>query len=356
MILGADPDQLNTVAQRISSRADDYDDAGEQINYWLRRMDWHGPQADAFRSLYHSRMRPELQAVATELRQAASELRANAAQQQAASGEKGSHIPGCALPPDGGNWVENLLDDARKIKDIIDSFSRPPFPVLPFPFPGLPFPGLPIVGQPFIGPPGIGLFGSAFGPTALSLFEIGDFLRLHGGKPAGYLVGRLADQLSPFGLDRLVGSGAGKALGVAGAAWSAATMPFEIHDFVQDLQKWDWNDEASIKQGINSFTDIMIGAGSIAMIIPGGAPIGVGLMGVGYLVKGAVHVIDGDAVGDALWKAWEFGNDAVEFVGDVGESAIDLVGDVGESAIDFIGDVGESAGGLLNGAKNFFGI
>ena len=197
MILGADPDQLNTVAQRISSRADDYDNADEHINYWLRRMDWHGPQADAFRSLYHSRMRPQLQAVATELRQAASELRANAAQQQAASGEKRGNIPGCALPPDGGNWVENLLDDARRIKDIIDSFSRPPFPVLPFPFPGLPFPGLPIVGLPFIGPPGIGLFGSAFGSTALNLFAIGDFLRMHGGKPAGYLVGRLARPAPP---------------------------------------------------------------------------------------------------------------------------------------------------------------
>ena len=330
MILGADPDQLNTVAQRISSRADDYDDAGEQINYWLRRMDWHGPQADAFRSLYHSRMRPQLQSVATELRQAASELRANAAQQQAASGEKSGSIPGCALPPDGGNWLENLLDDNRILRDILDSFTHPPFPGLPFP--GLPFPGLPF--PPFPGLPGIGLFGSAFGSTALSLFEIGDFLRLHGGKPASFLVGRLADQLSPFGLDRLVGSGAGKALGIAGAAWSAATMPFEIHDFVQDLRQWDWNDEASIKQGINSFTDIMIGAGSIGMIIPGGAPIGVGLMGVGYLVKGAVHVIDGDAVGDALWKAWEFGNDTVDFVGDVGESAIDFVGDVGESAIE----------------------
>ena len=112
-------------------------------------------------------------------------------------------------------------------------------------------------------------------------------------------------------------------------------MPFEIQEFVQDLGEWDWNDEASIKEGINSFTDIMIGAGSIAMVIPGGAPVGVGIDGESdYLVKGAVHVVDGDVVGDALWKAWEFGNEAVDFVGDVGESAIDFVGDVGESAID----------------------
>ena len=334
MILGADPDQLNTVAQRISSRADDYDNAGEDINYWLRRMDWHGPQADAFRSLYDSRMRPQLQAVATALREAASVLRANAAQQQAASGEKRGNIPGYALPPDGGNRVENLLDDARRIKDIIDSFWRPPFPGLPFPFPGLPSPGLPIVGL-----PSIVLFGS----TALHVFEISDFLRMHGGKPAGNLVGRSADQLRSFGLNRVLGSGAGKTLGVAGAVWSAATMPSEIQEFVQDLGEWDWNDEASIKEGINSFTDIMIGAGSIAMVIPGGAPVGIGLMGIGLLVKGAVHVVDGDVVGDALWKAGEFGNEAVDFVGDVGESAVEFGGDVRESAIEFAGDVGESA-------------
>jgi len=80
-ILGADPDQLESTATRVLARADDYDDACNHIAYWLRRMDWQGPEADRFHAMFESQVRPQLAAAAAFLRQAASELRIQASAQ-----------------------------------------------------------------------------------------------------------------------------------------------------------------------------------------------------------------------------------------------------------------------------------
>lgn len=80
-ILGADPDQLMSTAQRVGALADTYEDSTRQIGYWLQRIDWDGPEAQRFRALYESRMRPRLDEAAGLLRETASELRSQADEQ-----------------------------------------------------------------------------------------------------------------------------------------------------------------------------------------------------------------------------------------------------------------------------------
>lgn len=95
--LGADPDQLRSAAQRVNSLADDYQDANQQIEYWLRRMDWEGPEAARFTGAYRSRLRPQLDAVAAYLRAASGELRAQADQQTRVSSANEALMPAFVL-------------------------------------------------------------------------------------------------------------------------------------------------------------------------------------------------------------------------------------------------------------------
>lgn len=82
---GADPQQLEHAAQKVESFADTYSSANQQIEYWLRRMEWDGPEAAGFKSHYSSYIRPQLDAMSGCLRQAAAHLRTQAADQLQAS-------------------------------------------------------------------------------------------------------------------------------------------------------------------------------------------------------------------------------------------------------------------------------
>ena len=84
-ILGADPEQLERMAQTLLGYADEYSDAGDRIDRWLRRTGWRGTDADRFFGFYESRMRPQISTAADTLRSAASELRAQAEKQTRAS-------------------------------------------------------------------------------------------------------------------------------------------------------------------------------------------------------------------------------------------------------------------------------
>ena len=84
-ILGADPEQLDRMAQALIGYADQYSDAGNTLDNWLRRLSWRGAEADRFFAEYESQMRPKIAAAVVTLRSAASELRAQAEDQSRAS-------------------------------------------------------------------------------------------------------------------------------------------------------------------------------------------------------------------------------------------------------------------------------
>ena len=83
--LGANPEQLDTTAQRLDKGANVYYHASSHLGSVLQRLAWQGPDADRFLATFDSRTRPQLHAAAACLREAASTLRAQAAAQHKTS-------------------------------------------------------------------------------------------------------------------------------------------------------------------------------------------------------------------------------------------------------------------------------
>ena len=124
-VLGADPEELESTALRVLALADNYENANQQIGYWLRRMAWEGAEADRFRALYQSQMHPQLMAAAAFSRQASSELRAQAANQIRASRNERtvSWVSGTPLLPVGGLDVPDFSGIGDQLKILLDSVS-----------------------------------------------------------------------------------------------------------------------------------------------------------------------------------------------------------------------------------------
>ena len=119
-MLGADPDQLQSTAQRVLALADNYENANQQVGYWLRRMAWEGAEADRFNAMYQSQMHPQLIAAAAFLRQASSELRAQATDQIGASRNEDpvSWILGTPFPLPCGPGVPGSDGIGDRLKDM----------------------------------------------------------------------------------------------------------------------------------------------------------------------------------------------------------------------------------------------
>ena len=353
MILGANPQELDQLAALVSQRADGYEHAHQQITYWLNRLSWQGPEAHRFRASYRSSMGPQLVDAASALRDAASSLRSQAAQQRTtSSGQSGVGPTGASLAAllgVGGLGVGGVAGVLNATKTWADFQHK--------------------------------LF--EYQSAVVDLFELGDLARVAGGKSAGLLFH--ADKLDDFGMERLVGSSASKALGWVGAGIALLTAPGDIGELSDDIGDFDWSDQDSIQQFFFSGTDLMISAGSILSVTPL-APAGLVLMSTGYTMKAGTYWLPGPVnwgVDNVVWPAWDsagrptwdfasrnfqngaswYGdrlydaqkfatNDVPEVIGDVVGGAADFGGDVVEGAVNVVRDMGQSSRQLTENAVN----
>ena len=337
MILGANPEELDQLAARISQRAEAYEHAHQQITYWLNRLSWQGPDAHRFRAAYRSSMGPQLVDAASALRDAASSLRSQAAQQRTTSaGQSGVRPTGASLAALlgvgslGAGAGAGLLHTAKSWFEFHKTLFE-------------------------------------FNSKSLDLFEIGDFARVAVGA-------QKVDK--PFGAARLFGKSASKSLGVIGAVYSGLTFWGELGEMADDIGDFDWNDQDSIEQFFYSGTDLMISAGSVLGATPL-APAGLVLMSTGYVMKAGTAILPywvNRAVDDKIWPLWDIlgrrawdsasrnfqdgaelfaaglydaqkfaTNDIPELVGDVVGGVGDFAGDVAEGTLNVVRDMGQSS-------------
>ena len=323
-ILGADPDQLKSTAQRVLTRADDYENANHQISYWLRRMDWQGPEADRFCSLYESQMRPQLDSAAAFLRQAAAELRAQASDQIRASASQDvvtwicgtAFLPGRGLPP------SNTADAAARLRETW-AFAKE----------SLEFDTLVGAGH----------------------YLVRHLQRLIGSRAPGlpfapYVVDKVDDLA---GIGKLLGKHGSKVLGVVGIGISAWSLPGDIRDLQDDaddlskaLTEGDWSAAAeSFEQVLYSYSDVPMDVGGILLGLgaltgnPYLAAAGAGLYASGVIVKVGAVAFDKlrDPIANGLQELHGFAEDrladTVQWIGEetreIREEAGEALGEVG---------------------------
>ena len=328
MILGANPEELDQLAARISQRADAYEHSHQQISYWLNRLTWQGPEAYRFRAAYRSSMGPQLVHAAAALRDAASSVRSQAAHQRATStgasgvGSFGSTLAGVlGVAGLGAGGVAGLEHAARTLGEGLKRRFE-------------------------------------YQLTGVNFVEMVDLVRQAGGDSASLLLH--ADKLDDSGLGRLLGGSTAKAIGAIGAGYAALTMPGDLGDLTEDIGEFDWSDQDSIEQFFYSGTDVMVSTGSMLGVTPL-APAGLVLMSTGYVMKGGTAVLPpvvNWGVDNVVWPAWDkAGRPAWDFVSKSSQDGMSWFGDRAHDAWEFTtydapNAVGDAVGGFTEGAGN----
>ncbi|MBY5161283.1 WXG100 family type VII secretion target [Salsipaludibacter albus] len=85
-VLGADPDQLETLAGRFERRASELAGSRSSLTAMLSRVPWVGADADRFRTTWRREQSRHLDLVVDDLRSMAADLRREAADQRSTSG------------------------------------------------------------------------------------------------------------------------------------------------------------------------------------------------------------------------------------------------------------------------------
>lgn len=107
-MVGADPDQLEDLGNRMKAAGDRLDGVRSDISAALSHSHWEGGDADHFRAEWHSYLAPLLHGAASSARQASVTLRANAHQQREASGDSAGPVDR-GLGPAGGTDGETFI-------------------------------------------------------------------------------------------------------------------------------------------------------------------------------------------------------------------------------------------------------
>jgi hypothetical protein len=122
-MVGADPEQLDTLGNQMSTSADRLDSIRGEISALLSHSHWDGPDADDFRNLWHHRLSALMSAAAHATRDGAHTLHTNATQQREASSADGgmgmfSRLWGTTGAT--GSDIGSLL--AGSIKEFVDGY------------------------------------------------------------------------------------------------------------------------------------------------------------------------------------------------------------------------------------------
>lgn len=348
LILGADPDQLDALALRISDHSDYYERLRHDIGQALHRTGWDGPDAYRFRNTYHSRLAPQISQAASLLRSAQSDLIRNAAQQRKTSS------------------IISILPPSRDNGAASESYTPSPFtvaPGLPSPF-GFPFwPKGPFgpVGQPYIGPyEYIYVMNEAFewwrtdplGPINDIYDHSSNFLGL--ASQVGWS--------NRFKNTTSVGVWMSQNAVVKGVAKYAPYLAILSAAYGTWNWKQDWQEATSVDsfaEGMIEVPDLSLTAGAVITtlgLIP--TPLSPILLSTGLAISAASGIVKlgghiwqnreeiAEVLSEGLENAYRFGEDlfdtGAELVGDVFEAGTELVDDVVDAGMEFIGDVGSA--------------
>ena len=322
LILGADPDQLEATAARVLARAEEYDDACNQIAFWLQRMDWHGPEAERFQATFESQMRPQLNAAAACLRQAAAELRVQATAQfkvsQALDGSALATTIMGAIQLTGISPLgpENAEDQSRLWLDstnlLLDKFF--PAPIGPF---GVMPPSLASITT-IMDLIGMGSDFVGFGSLA--------YLRHVNALPS------IGAKLPKFGLERIIGGSGGAAVGGAmaglGVVMGAYNLPGhakETSDAWNKMHESRYIQPEDMADFLDGTADSILDVAGIAGGFYTPAELLMGSFGYGLKLGANLDTPIIWACDNIIYPVWDAGTD---FAGDVWDAGTDFAGDL----------------------------
>ena len=345
LILGADPEQLETLARRIRNHADYYEGIRHDIVRSLRGMGWDGPDADQFRNKYDTRIAPQISEAASFLRSAESDLVRNAVAQRNASSILLVAAP-CRVAEESNIW-----GGTRTLGSPLGS------QVFPFGALGFPFgPHAAPIQNTLLLYKGYEWVRETLGPYShivdLSPALAGQAILSHklfgGTRVASPVAKALAGS-------RAVGyvSRASTVLLPLAAAYGIANLETDKRQLSDALASGDMEEVlfSSTDLGLTGTAIIGAAALGVGLLLPILAPaaavvvaaagfITLGLYaakGIGVLWQHRDEI--GKGLSDALQATYEFGEDFVEGVADIVDAGAEFVGDVVDAGAEFVGDV-----------------
>jgi len=135
-VVGADLDQLRTLARTLSQAADRLESMTGSVTSMLGATTWFGPDSERHRSQWHSGSIPQVRTVAAALREAANTANRNADEQERASDAAGGSgalgVMGTSASSQPFNDVLpdrfDMLDPAVNIRDFLNT--TPVWPIM----------------------------------------------------------------------------------------------------------------------------------------------------------------------------------------------------------------------------------
>lgn len=302
--LGADTAALREHAQRVVAGSGRLGELHATLTSTVDSVPWEGPDAEAFRADFASRVGGMLGSVRDELGGRAQDLRAEADEQDEVSdGDDGGGAGGGGTAGGGRDPLDGGLLD-NPLTRVIETVKA-------------------------IGTAGGKVYG-AF-KTGRSLVDLARAARTVGDAARSaevFIRGSMIDEAAGF-LGKLgtVGKFGGGALGVLGIVGGISDMISPPHD--------GWR---GVGDRVAGGLSVVGGAGGLAVALGGAAMLGP--VGLG--------VVAAAGVGAALWTA---GN----LIYDNREAIADFAGNAGETVKDFAGDVKDAAGGVKDFVGGLFG-
>ncbi len=127
---GSDPEELETLAVRFGTVADEIDTIVGDLQKLARETPWHGPDAERFRTRLTNELGPKARSSAGLVRDAAHDLKRNAADQRAASEGTGPGVMAAGLGGLLGATLRHTFTDGvtpRTADRFADLPARDPF-------------------------------------------------------------------------------------------------------------------------------------------------------------------------------------------------------------------------------------
>lgn len=300
--LGADTEALRAHARVVTGSGARLEELGTTLRSAVDGVTWAGPDADAFREDFSTRVSGVLGPIADTLRTRAEELAAEADEQDEVSAADGATGPG-GQGTGGTGPLDGPLGDnplTRMLQMAKDGFSA------------------------------VGKVMTAFRQTRAlmdfvrALDTVGDAARSAETFIRSGMLAEATRSMSKLGsLGRFAGGG----LGVLSIVGGVSDMINPPHD--------GWR---GVGDRIAGGMSVISGAGGLAVALGAGAALGpVGLGAIAIIGAGAALWTAGNAIYDNWDSISAFAGDAVGAVKDFGNDVADTVGDAVDGVGDFVG-------------------
>ncbi|OBF29138.1 hypothetical protein [Mycobacterium sp. ACS4331] len=120
-VVGADVDQLRTLAHTLRQAADRLESASGSVTSQLSGVGWSGPDADRYRSQWHGESQGLMRSAVATLRETASAVERNATDQvQASRADGGAAVTASGLPPSLTHILPYPMIDTSNDNPLVD--------------------------------------------------------------------------------------------------------------------------------------------------------------------------------------------------------------------------------------------